>query len=261
MAWARAEAGRAEGVADEAAWETLAEAWHGLGQPAQEAYARWRRAEALLAGRGRRRTAAAELAAAAHIAARLGAEPLGAAIGALARRTGVRLPAAVPLGESARTFLFTDIVGSTALLETIGDDAWTALRAWHDTTLRRLFAAHGGVEVDHAGDGFFVTFPSPAPAVACASEIQRTLAEHRRAAGFAPGVRIGLHHDVAVRTGTGWAGRAVHVAARLMARAGAGEIIASASTLEAAGRTADGAEPVRLPGLAGTVDAAAVPWR
>jgi class 3 adenylate cyclase len=157
--------------------------------------------------------------------------------------------------------MFTDIVGSTALLETIGDDAWTALRSWHDATLRRLFASNSGVEVDHAGDGFFVTFASPVPAVACAIAIQQTLAEHRRTAGFAPGVRIGLHYGEAVPSGAGWAGREVHVAARLMARAGAGEIVASAATLAAAGQSAVGAEPVSLPGLAGTVAAAPVPWR
>jgi class 3 adenylate cyclase len=261
VASARAEAGRALGSRDAAAWASLADAWREIDLPFQEAYARWRRAEALLAGRGGRRIAAAELGAAAREASRLGAEPLRAAIEALARRTGVRLPAGAAARENARTFLFTDIAGSTALLETIGDDAWTALRQWHDSTLRRLFADHGGVEVDHAGDGFFVTFTSPVPAVACAVEIQRTLAAHRRAAGFAPAVRIGLHHGEAVRSGTGWAGRDVHVAARLMARAGAGEIIASATTLAAAGRPAEDAEPVRLAGLAGTVAAAAVPWR
>jgi class 3 adenylate cyclase len=261
VAWGRAEAARARGSRDASAWASLADAWREIDLPFQEAYARWRHAEALLAGRGGRRVAAAELGAAAREASRLGAEPLRAAIGALARRAGIRLPAETATGETARTFLFTDIVGSTALLETIGDDAWTALRAWHDATLRRLFARHGGVEVDHAGDGFFVTFPSPVPAVACAVEIQRTLAAHRRAAGFAPAVRIGLHHGEAVRSGAGWAGRDVHLAARLMARAGAGEIIASATTLAAAGRPAEDAEPVRLAGLAGTVEAAAVPWR
>ena len=260
-AWARAEARRAAGEPDEAAWHRLAEAWHALDLAAQEAYARWRRAEALLAGPGSREIATADLAAAAQQAWQLGAEPLRAAISTLARRTGIRLPEIAAAGGTARTFMFTDIVGSTALLETIGDDAWTALRSWHDATLRRLFASNGGVEVDHAGDGFFVTFASPVPAVACAIAIQQTLAEHRRTAGFAPGVRIGLHYGEAVPSGAGWAGREVHVAARLMARAGAGEIVASAATLAAAGQSAVGAEPVSLPGLAGTVAAAPVPWR
>ncbi len=261
-AWARAECGRATGSPDASAWGSLAEAWRDLDVPAQAAYARWRRAEALLSASGDRRAATADLRAAAGEAARLGAEPLGAAAAGLARRASIRLPSAVALqADRARTFMFTDIVGSTALVETIGDDAWTELRAWHDATFRRLFSMHGGVEVDHAGDGFFVTFPAPMPAVACAIEIQRTLAEHRRAAGFAPGVRIGLHHGEAVPAGSGWAGREVHVAARLMARAGAGEIVASATTLAAAGRPPAKPERVSLPGLSGSVAVASVPWR
>ncbi len=259
-AWARAECGRADGSAHAAAWRDLAEAWRDLGVPAQEAYARWRRAEALLAG-GDRRRAAADIRAVARQAARLGAEPLATAVARLARRAGVSLPEADLPSDRARAFMFTDIVGSTALLETIGDDAWTALRAWHDATLRRLFEAHGGTEVDHAGDGFFVTFPSPGPALACAVAIQRTLAEHRETAGFAPGVRIGVHLGEAVRTATGWAGREVHLAARLVARAGAGEIVASAATLAAAGWPPASAEPVSLPGLVGSVEVVSVPWR
>ena len=194
---------------------------------------------------------------------RLGAEPLGAAVAVAG--PAVRDP---PPGgrrgaaERARTFMFTDIVGSTALIETIGDDAWTALRAWHDATLPTALRGprrrRGGPRRRRVLRDVPV---ARSPAVACAVEIQRTLAEHRRAAGFAPGVRIGLHHGEAVRSGAGWAGREVHVAARLMARAGAGEIVASAATLAAAGPAVDAAEPVSLPGLAGTVAAAAVPWR
>lgn len=60
--------------------------------------------------------------------------------------------------ESTRTFMFTDIVKSTTLVEAIGDDAWEDLLRWHDVTLRSLFAGHGGEEIDHAGDGFFVAF-------------------------------------------------------------------------------------------------------
>lgn len=52
------------------------------------------------------------------------------------------------------TFLFTDICGSTNLLEAIGDAAWHDFVEWHDRTLRALFGEHGGEEVDHAGDGF-----------------------------------------------------------------------------------------------------------
>ena len=89
--------------------------------------------------------------------------------------------------------MFTDIVGSTSLLEAMGDEAWQSLLSWHDKTLRALFAANRGEEVTATGDGFFVAFESPDDALACAAVIQRGLADHRANAGFAPQVRIGLH--------------------------------------------------------------------
>ncbi len=78
-----------------------------------------------------------------------------------------------------RTFVFTDIVTSTDLVGLIGDDRWGALLAWHDRELRLVFAEHGGVEVDHTGDGFFVAFDGAAPAIGAAVAIQRRLVDHR----------------------------------------------------------------------------------
>ncbi len=75
------------------------------------------------------------------------------------------------------------------------------LLRWHDETLRSLFAAHKGEEVVATGDGFFVGFDSPEAALACAVAIQRGLAEHRRAHGFAPKVRIGVHASDATQVG------------------------------------------------------------
>src|SRR5690606_34435885 len=60
-----------------------------------------------------------------------------------------------------KTFMFTDIVKSTNLVEAIGDEAWGTLLHWHDETLRNLFAMHRGEEVASTGDGFFVGFDSP----------------------------------------------------------------------------------------------------
>ena len=92
-----------------------------------------------------------------------------------------------------KTFMFTDIVGSTNLLELLGDDAWQDLLRWHDDTLRGLFASFEGEEVVATGDGFFVGFDTPDAALACAVAIQRNLLEHRQKHGFAPQVRIGVH--------------------------------------------------------------------
>jgi class 3 adenylate cyclase len=160
-----------------------------------------------------------------------------------------------------QTFVFTDIVGSTALVEVIGDAAWRDLRRWHDATLRRLFEEHDGREIDHAGDGFFVAFGSAAKAVACAQAIQRTLGEHRRATGFAPAVRIGLHTGEAQPDGRAFTGSAVHVAARVAAQADGGEILASEATLREA-RAAPTGRPteVHLKGIGEPVTVVTLAW-
>ena len=98
-----------------------------------------------------------------------------------------------PARRVMKTFMFTDIVGSTTLVEALGDEAWEAILRWHNTALREVFAAHSGEEISTTGDGFFVSFDSPDLAVAAAIAIQRRLAEHRATQGFAPQVRIGLH--------------------------------------------------------------------
>jgi class 3 adenylate cyclase len=195
-----------------------------------------------------------ELRAAQSAFERLGARPD-------ARRTAELLGRPAAPERAVRTFMFTDICDSTILVEAIGDEAWQNLVRWHDETLRGLFRAHGGEEVDHAGDGFFVAFPSARDAVEAATAIQRTLAEHRRAAGFAPQVRIGLHATEASRDGAAYRGRGVHEAARIGALAEAGEVLASSATLEAEGLDGGERREVQLKGLARPVEVAAVLWR
>ena len=189
-------------------------------------------------------------------------ERLGAALDA--RRAGQALgrlggPEAVRAG---RTFLFTDISDSTPLVEAIGDEAWQSLVAWHDRTLRGLFAEHGGEEVDHAGDGFFVAFPDPERAAACAIAIQRSLAEHRRIHGFAPQVRVGLHAAEAQQAGGSYWGKGVHEASRIGELAGGGEIVASRATVEQLDgvSTSDGRR-VELKGIAEPVEVVYLSWR
>ena len=164
--------------------------------------------------------------------------------------------------REVRTFMFTDIVGSTALVEAIGDEAWHDLLHWHDEALRRCFAENAGEEVDHTGDGFFAAFPDAGSALACAAAIQRRLADHRREHGFAPKVRIGLHAAEATRVGRDFEGAGVHAAARIGALAEGGEILASVETVEGTGVVAVG-EPreVSLKGIARPVQVVAVDWR
>lgn len=142
--------------------------------------------------------------------------------------------ATVPAERVTKTFMFTDIVNSTKLASVLGEGAWGNVLTWHDNTLRELFAAHYGQEVKQLGDGFFVAFDDPTEAVECAVQIQNRLAAHRRSAGFAPDVRIGLHCSEATRKGDDYEGMGVHEAARVGALAGAGEIIASEKVIKAA---------------------------
>jgi class 3 adenylate cyclase len=165
--------------------------------------------------------------------------------------------------SDVRTFMFTDIVSSTNLIEAIGDAAWVDVIRWHDQTLRALFEAHHGEELDHAGDGFFVAFEDREEALACAVAIQRSLADHRRKQGFAPAVRIGLHAVAASRSGGTYRGKGVHEAARIAATAGGGDVVASASTVDGLMEDfpASEARPVSLKGIAQPVDIVTVDWQ
>jgi class 3 adenylate cyclase len=161
-----------------------------------------------------------------------------------------------------RTFMFTDIVGSTTLLETIGDEAWEDVVRWHDETLRALIERHGGEVVHTAGDGFFASFADVSGAASCAVAIQRRLLEHRRQHGFAPRVRIGMHAAEATVIAQDYAGLGVHEAARVGALAEGDEILVTASTVS------DGfpfpvsdEREVTLRGIARPVRVVAIEWR
>jgi class 3 adenylate cyclase len=231
--------------------------WRSIDAPYESARAATLLAEAL-ASDGDVDGAVMELDAARAAFARLGAEPDVRVIDErLVSDTAPSSPATVQ-----RTLVFTDIVGSTALLEAIGDDAWSDLRRWHDETLRRCIAGHGGEEVDHAGDGFFVVFPDAAAAASCAIEIQRQLAEHRRGHGFAPQVRIGIHAADATKDGTDYSGLGVHTAARIGALAGGGEIVTSAATASEMGAvTLVEPRTVELKGIAEPIEVVSIEWR
>jgi class 3 adenylate cyclase len=161
-----------------------------------------------------------------------------------------------------RTFMFTDIVGSTSLAEALGDDAWERLLRWHDDMLRTLIGRAGGEIVNSTGDGFFVAFDSAETAVETAIAVQRALRDHRERTGFALQVRIGLHTSEATQRGADYSGLGVHVAARIGALATGGEILATAATLEGAGDvpTTD-ARSVTVRGVATAVEIATIPWR
>ena len=159
-----------------------------------------------------------------------------------------------------KTFMFTDIVKSTNLVEAIGDEAWETLLRWHDQTLRSQFVAHRGEEVVTTGDGFFVGFDNPQAALACAVDIQRTLTEHRKTHGFAPQVRIGVHASGATKVGGNYSGKGVHEAARIAALAEGGEILASRETAQPPFDVTD-PRIVNLKGIKEPMEIVSVVWR
>jgi len=159
-----------------------------------------------------------------------------------------------------KTFMFTDIEGSTNLVEVLGDEAWQGVLRWHDETLRSLFAEHRGEEVVATGDGFFVGFDSPDDALACAVAIQRKLAEHRRLHGFAPKVRIGVHASGATQVGRNFSGKGVHEAARIAALADGDQILSSLHTASGSRFPASEPRAVTLRGTSEPMEIVTVEW-
>ena len=122
------------------------------------------------------------------------------------------------------TFLFTDIEGSTRLLHELGAEGYAEALAEHRRVCRGVWAAHDGVEVDTAGDAFFVAFARASDALGAAGAAQEALV----AGGV--GVRMGVHSGEVVVTETGYVGMEVHRAARIAAAAHGGQVVVSAST-------------------------------
>ena len=117
------------------------------------------------------------------------------------------------------TFLFTDVEGSTRLIEELGEEGYVEALAEHRRALRDAFGAQGGVEVDTQGDAFFYAFAVAAAALAAAVQGQQALA-----AGPVR-VRIGVHTGEALLSGEGYAGRELHRAARIAASGHGGQVV------------------------------------
>jgi class 3 adenylate cyclase len=146
--------------------------------------------------------------------------------------------------------LFSDIEGSTALNERIGDRAWVRLIDRHDKMVSRHVRRHSGYVVKSQGDGFMIAFARPEQAVWCSMDVQRELA--KRPNGIR--VRIGIHEGKSVRRGDDLFGRNVAMAARVAAAAQGGEVLVSESVRDAVGSdiTFDDGRDVELKGFNGT---------
>jgi class 3 adenylate cyclase len=133
--------------------------------------------------------------------------------------TGVRH---APEPERAlATVLFTDIVDSTRTAAELGDQRWRDTLESHQRVVRDALSSFEGREVKSTGDGFLATFDGPGRAIRCA----RTILGSSAAVGV--GVRAGLHTGECEVMGEDIGGIAVHIAARVSAQAGSGEVLVS----------------------------------
>ena len=139
---------------------------------------------------------------------------------------------AAVLPSGTLTFLFTDIEGSTRLVQELGPEAYGDVLARHRDLLRAAWAAHDGIEMGTEGDSFFVVFASAPAAVAAAVDAQRALA----AGAFPHGVdsvkvRMGLHTGLGVVSAGTYVGNDVNRAARVAAAANGGQVVLSSATV------------------------------
>jgi predicted ATPase/class 3 adenylate cyclase len=126
--------------------------------------------------------------------------------------------------------LFTDIEGSTQLLQRLGSSAYAQARDQHHRLLREAFADHGGVEVDTQGDAFFVAFPAAPDAVITAAEVTVALAQATWPEGVTLRVRMGLHTGTPLVAGDHYVGLDVVRAARIAAVGHGGQTLLSEAT-------------------------------
>jgi len=128
------------------------------------------------------------------------------------------------------TFLFTDIEGSTTLLQRLGDRRYADVLAAHHRLLRTAAEEHGGHEADAKGDGLLFVFRSARAAVAAAEAAQRSVVTHVWPDGIAVRVRMGIHTGEPVESSEGYVGLDVHRAARICDAGHGGQILLSRST-------------------------------
>ncbi len=128
------------------------------------------------------------------------------------------------------SFLFTDIEGSTELLQRIGDRSYKDILEGHHRLMRAAFEPAGGHEVDTQGDAFFVAFPEAGNAVAAAVAAQRAIAAHPWPDGVVVRVRMGIHTGEPTLGPGGYVGIDVHRAARICSAGYGGQILLSERT-------------------------------
>ncbi len=163
------------------------------------------------------------------------------------------------------TIAFTDIEGSTEMMEELGEARWIELMIAHDRMVRDCVGEHGGDVVKSQGDGYMIVFSSASAALDCAVALQRVLTRyHRREPPETLRIRVGLHTGNIFQADHDFLGKAVVLAARITGRAQGGEILVSAackSYTARLGRWRYGdAMELRLKGLASVERVYSLDW-
>ena len=168
--------------------------------------------------------------------------------------------------DGMMTIVFTDIEGSTAMMERLGEDDWFEILRAHNELVRGLVVDHCGQVVKSQGDGFMLAFRSSAAALTCAVELQRAVTRSNESQlERALRVRIGVHTGNMFELDGDFLGRAVVLAARITGRARGGEVLVSEASKEYTERLArwDFGSPtlLSLKGLTNAERVYALDWR
>ena len=139
-------------------------------------------------------------------------------------------PSLPGLPTGSVTFIYTDIEGSTSLLQHLGDQRYAAVLLEHHEILRAAFEAGGGHEVHTQGDSFLIAFGSAHDAIATAAAAQRAVTAHHWPEGAPIRVRMGLHTGEPAVAGSGYVGLDVHRASRIMGVGYGGQVLLSHAT-------------------------------
>jgi class 3 adenylate cyclase len=163
------------------------------------------------------------------------------------------------------TILFSDIEGSTEMLERLGDQRWVEVLREHRAIVRGQLPAYGGFEVSSQGDGFMLAFSSARRALQCAMATQRSFDAYNTTHPETPvRVRMGLHVGETIKEGDDFLGKAVHYAARIADQAAGGEILVSSLVKELTDSAGDirfeNGRSVELKGLSNAGHVFSVIW-
>lgn len=160
------------------------------------------------------------------------------------RMPGDDAPSRLPGG--AVTFMFTDVEGSTRLLQALGEATFREALDRHHVLVRKELDRHGGVEVRTIGDAFFAAFTDPGAALLACAGIQRAFAAEAWPGSTRFAVRIGVHCGRVEPHHDDYVGLAVHQAARIAATGHGGQVVVSAAVREATDPERNGLQLVNL---------------